>query len=310
MSNAAGLAGSTLYDPALYLLAAQLDNVESLRIASENRHRQATRAESDVDGHLRGLGLSDDNPAVVMSAAMLDALRKTEHEVELALGRTMRKHPLGGWQKATLGVGEKQLARLLAAIGDPYWNETADVPRRVSDLWSYCGVGDAARQIRKRGEKANWSATAKFRSWLIAQKCVMTLRSPFRPVYDAARDKYAEAVHDKPCVRCGPAGKPAAAGSPLGLGHQHARGLRAVQKELLRGLWLEARRLHNSGADHRATDTHNSGVGAGSNSGVDHGRSDTQEVTVGAGSNPGADQDSAENQAGGVGAGPNPKERA
>jgi hypothetical protein len=246
--------GPILESGGLYLLAAQLDNIESLRIAAENRHRQATRSVEDVDGHLRGLGLPADDPAVIMSASMKEALKATEHKVELALARTMRKHPLGAWQKATLGVGEKQLARLLASIGDPYWNGTKGEPRRVSDLWSYCGVGDASKQIRKRGERANWSATAKFRSWLIAQKCMMILSSPYRPLYEQARAHYAEAVHEQPCVRCGPSGKPAPAGSPLSLAHQHARGIRAVQKELLKDLWRESRRLHSPGIDQNASD--------------------------------------------------------
>jgi hypothetical protein len=63
-------------------------------------------------------------------------------------------------------------------------------------------------------------------------------------VYDAAREQYAEAVHPTECVRCGPAGKPALPGSPLSAGHQHARALRRVSKEILRDLWLEARMVH------------------------------------------------------------------
>lgn len=264
----ASVPGQSLDRPELSLLAGQLSDIEALRISVENRHRQSTRSVDDVDGHVRGFGLTDDDPAVIVSAALVGSLLKIEHEMSLALAREMRRHPLGPWQKATLGVGEKQLARLLAAIHDPYWNEADDQPRRVSDLWSYCGVGDPVKQKRQRGEKASWSATAKFRSWLIAQKCMMNLRSPYRAVYDAAREKYAEALHDRPCVRCGPAGKPAEPGSALSLAHQHARGLRAVQKELLKDLWIEARRLHqiDPGIDHGSSDTLRRPVGAGSTS--------------------------------------------
>jgi hypothetical protein len=68
--------------------------------------------------------------------------------------------------------------------------------------------------------------------------------SPYRAVYDTGRAKYAGAVHPAPCRRCGPSGSPAAAGTPLSPGHQHARALRLVMKAILRDLWAEARLLH------------------------------------------------------------------
>jgi hypothetical protein len=261
-SDRAAASGPILEDARLYLLAAQLDNVEALRIAVENRHRQATRDVADVDGHLRGLGLPADDPVVAQSAHLIEAMSKAEHSIELALNRQLRTHPLGAWQKATLGVGEKQLARLLAVIGDPYWNVTADAPRTVSQLWAYCGlhvlaaphpdqrradaqpsgVGVAAR--RQRGQRANWSATAKSRVWLIAASCLKQERSPYRKLYDEARTKHAEAMHIAPCAQCGPAGKPAQPGSTLRPGHQHARGMRVMSKEILKDLWVESRRLH------------------------------------------------------------------
>lgn len=268
MGAASAASGPILADGRLYLLAAQLDNIEDLRIAVENRHRQATRAVEDVDGRLRGLGLPPDDPVVAQSARLIEQLDAAEHSIELALNRVMRAHPLGAWQKATLGVGEKQLARLLACIGDPYWNTTADAPRTVSQLWAYCGLsvlpvtgqgpadthpesaGDGAplrggvAVKRRRGERANWSATAKSRAWLIAASCLKQDRSPYRKLYDDARLKHAEAVHAAPCAQCGPAGKPAQPGSALRPGHQHARGMRVMSKEILKDLWAESRRLH------------------------------------------------------------------
>jgi hypothetical protein len=93
------------------------------------------------------------------------------------------------------------------------------------------------------------------RAYLIAETCIKfdgkpdkndrpRPLSPYRAVYDAGRVKYAEAVHPAACRRCGPAGHPAAAGSPLSSGHQHARALRLVMKEILRDLWSESRRIH------------------------------------------------------------------
>src|SRR5690606_16891250 len=103
------------------------------------------------------------------------------------------------------------------------------------------------------GEKANWNPQIKMRTYLIAESCIKQMDSPYRAVYDAARTKYADAVHSEECRRCGPSGKPAPVGSPLSDGHKHARAMRLVSKEILRDLWIEARRVrgHTSRETHR-----------------------------------------------------------
>lgn len=274
-------AAPVLADPLLTLAADVLDDLEAVRIANENRLRQLTRIEADADGKERGFGLPLDHPDVARLAALVDALVKAEHNAQLNLERMMRRHPLGPWVKATRGVGEKQAARLLAAIGDPYWNTLHNRPRTVSELWAYAGyhvlrtgqgaadsqtrnagsgstggnldqrsgepqrasVGVAATRVR--GQRANWSATAKMRAHLVAVSIVKA-GGPYREVYDAARAKYEDAVHHVECRRCGPSGEPAQPGSPLSAGHQHARALRAVAKAVLRDLWREAKRLHET----------------------------------------------------------------
>lgn len=226
-----------LVDPLLILAAQALDDLEATRIANENRLRSLR----DVYG-LAG------STQEAEAAGLVDGLKALEHQAELSLRRALRRHPLGGWVKATVGVGEKQGARLLAAIGDPYWNTLHDRPRTVSELRSYCGVGDAREQVRRRGQRANWSVEAKSRVWLVSCSCIKQADSPYRPVYDAGRARYVESAHQEECHRCGPSGRPAAAGSPLSAGHQHARALRLVSKALLRDLWLEARDLHGEAA--------------------------------------------------------------
>ena len=267
-----------LADPLLALAADVLDDLERVRIANENRLRQLTRSVEDSDGELRGFGLDASHPDVARLAALVDMLGKAEHSAELNLTRMMRRHPLGPWVKGQRGIGDKQAARLLAAIGDPYWNSLHSRPRTVSELWSYCGYhvlpaghtpieahpnfagGDLTggnpdqgsldapgvlvrvAATRARGQRANWSATAKMRAHLVAVSIVKTA-GPWRDVYDTARAKYFEATHQVPCKRCGPAGKPAEVGTPLSAGHQHARALRIVAKAVLRELWRESRRL-------------------------------------------------------------------
>jgi hypothetical protein len=292
-----------LADPLLALASDVLDDLERVRIANENRLRQLTRDETDSDGEERGFGLTLDHPDVKRLAALVDALAKAEHDAELNLKRQLGKHPLGPWVKQARGVGEKQAARLLTAVGDPYWNDLHDRPRTVSELWSYCGyhvlrvshmpigthlscadaaqlpagqsatgahsrtasggqaggspdqeaVGAHSRCVgvaatRARGQKANWSADAKMRAYLVAVSIVKA-GGPYREVYDGARAKYDGAIHQAECKRCGPKGNPAQPGSPISAGHQHARAVRLVAKTVLKDLWREAKRLHEDVQD-------------------------------------------------------------
>jgi hypothetical protein len=69
----------------------------------------------------------------------------------------------------------------------------------------------------------------------------MKAKGYYRTVYEAARENAAEKVHGTDCVRCGPSGKPALAGTPWSAAHQHAHGLRIVGKEILRDMWTVRR---------------------------------------------------------------------
>lgn len=246
-------------DPTLALLSDVLRDLESTRIANENRLRQLTRTEIDSDGEDRGFGLDESHPDVARLAGVVEGIRALEHQATLNLQRAVRKHPLGDWIKRTAGVGEKQGARLIATLGDPYWNTLHDRPRTVSELWAYCGVHvvNGAAATRAKGVKSNWNPDAKMRAYLVATSCIKAMSSPYRVVYDEGREKYADAVHPHDCKRCGPAGKPAHAGSPLSAGHQHARAMRLMMKAILKDLWLEAKAIHDSPGGHWPSDAHN-----------------------------------------------------
>lgn len=248
---------------ALAFAADVLDDIERTRIANENRLRILTRSEPDEDGVVRGFGLDDSHPDVAALSALVDLLADAEHRAVLNLQRKMRAHPLGPWCKAQKGVGDKQAARLIAAIGDPYWNTLADRPRTVSQLWAYCGlhtlpadqceadtqssvVGgvqtsnpvqrtpdprtgpDRVAAKRRKGERANWSTTAKMRAHLIAESCIKQAHSPYRVVYD---DRRAHTATTRPDW------------TP---GHSHNDALRVTSKAILRDIWREARRLHET----------------------------------------------------------------
>lgn len=274
----AGAAGEPFLSPwpedssrDLAAAADTLHDIERLRIASENRLRQFTRStdEEDKDGGKRGFGWDLRSPAVASLAALVagmkcdsEVVRQAlgddkppkkkgcclEHDAERNLARALRVNPLASWVKAQKGIGEKQGGRLIAAIGDPYVrpamllpDETWDParPRTVSELWAYCGLKPGQR--RKRGELANWSATAKMRAWNVAGSM---LKAGNREVYDKRKAATEGRLHSAECVRCGPSGKPALPGTPWSDGHRHADALRVVSKEILKELWREARRIH------------------------------------------------------------------
>ena len=281
--------GGFLRDPVLGLLAEVVDDLESVRIANANRVRILTRTETDSDGEERGFGLTADHPEVAKLLATVDVMKASEVDAIKNLENAMKKHPLGKFVKATPGLGLKQTARLLAAIGDPYWNDLYDRPRTVSELWAYCGFhviktsssghqlaeaqsrraaagikphpdghpsgdtqGTSAAGVapkRTRGQKSNWSETARKRTWVIASAIPKFKTSPYEPIYRTAREKYADTVHPMPCVRCGPAGKPAPAGSPRSAGHQNAMAIRIVAKEILKDLWIQSKDIYESEAN-------------------------------------------------------------
>jgi hypothetical protein len=248
----------TLADPALAFAADILDDLERTRNANANRLRIMTTLEADADGVVRGFGLDERHPDVARLSAMVTTLDSLVHDATLNLQRQMRRHPLGPWAKAQRGIGEKQAARLLAAVGDPYWNTLHNRPRTVSELWAYCGLhtlpsGDhggtdaqsehvAAR--RTKGQKSNWSTNAKTRAWLCVESCMKQIDatcksdngigahvegckcSPYRVVIDQRRTRTAETHPDW---------------TP---GHSLNDAMRIASKALLRDLWREAKRIH------------------------------------------------------------------
>jgi hypothetical protein len=245
-----------LLDPLLNFAAVTLDDLEALRKAQENRYRSLTQHGVSENGLEWGYGLDIHHPQVAQAKGLVEALEKLEHTATLNLQRLMRKHSLGPWVKAQPGIGEKQAARLLAAIGDPYWNTLYDRPRLVSELHSYCGL--VPGQKRTRGQKSNWSTEAKSRAWLCIKSCNMLdgvpdvkgrprALSPYRAIIDERRAKTVGRTHAAPCVRCGPKGKPAPVGSPWSAKHSLADGMRIAAKELLKDLWRESRRIHEEG---------------------------------------------------------------
>lgn len=235
------------FDPGLNMLAAMVSDTEAIRKSTQNRLRQLLRDEPDVDGVFRGFALPMQHPIVVTTQQILLAQLKAEEFAIKELEKRMAKHPLGPWIAKTPGVGKKQGARLLSAIGDPYWHVKSQRSRTVSELWSYAGYSTcpvepdselASKGVlsvavrRKKGVRANWSTEAKTRAYLVAESCIKQVgsekraRSPFRDVYEERR-AHTKATHPE-----------------WSDGHSHNDALRITAKEILKALWREARTVH------------------------------------------------------------------
>ena len=213
----------------LYLAADFLDDIERLKIATENR----VRALDQIKGQMV-------SPMAIEFEAQLARVREIEKDAIKMVEKRMREHPLGPFVKRTVGLGDKQAGRLLAAVGDPYLRPVFDEdgaiigerPRRgPAELWAYCGlhVVDGKRPRFTRGQQGDWNATAKKRAYLCAASCIKQMHSPYRAVYDRERAKWAD--RDTTDL------------------HKHNHALSVVAKEILKDLWIEARDLHHAGAD-------------------------------------------------------------
>lgn len=232
--------GGNSHDALLAILADALSDLEGVRVATENRLRTLTAEPKNE--HDKARGWSADMREVRTMQHVVDALADLEHRATLDLQRAMRAHPLGPSMKRMRGIGEKQGARLLAAIGDP---ATRAIP---SQLWQYCGHGAPSK--RQRGVKAWWNPTAKMRVHLAAESALQSgvrkldgcddsdhydidhrkAISPLGAVYLKARADWAERT-DCPTCKDGICAD----------GHKHNHALRMVAKAILLDLWREAR---------------------------------------------------------------------
>lgn len=219
---------ASLSDPTLNTLAAQFSDIEQMRIATANRLRILTLDEADEDGVMRGWSLPDNHPSVIALRYQFEAFEIQEKTMEKALAKQLKTHPLHPWIKSQIGLGDKQMARLLGVIRDPYWNELHQRPRTVSELWAYSGLhvinGQGAK--RRKGQQSNWSAEAKSRIYLIAVSCIKQSKSPYRAVYD---DRRAHTAITHPDWTDG---------------HSHNDALRIMGKEILKQLWIQSRAIH------------------------------------------------------------------
>lgn len=235
-------------DDLLAIMADAVDDLERVRIAMENRYRALTSdyIEGENGGRF-GKGFPDTAPEAQRFASIIGPLKQLEHQAVLELGRSLRAHPLGPWIKGTPGLGEKQAGRLLAAIGDPYWNDLHYRPRTVSELWAYSGyhVLDGTAAKRAKGVKSNWSTIAKTRAYLCAESAV---KAGVRKLDDCDDTEGYDTEHRHAITRYGQKyldrrTHTAVSQPEWTAGHRHNDALRIVAKQILKDLWCAARDL-------------------------------------------------------------------
>lgn len=310
--NGAALLADYKRWPFLRMASRELDEIESVRIGTDNRLFQLISDRVDTDGQERGRGMlppgicePDDkdvvkkllkhtrqlvsggvilpppgwDPYVWKLANLAAGIQQSEADATGQLEAELKKNPLWVWIEAQKGVGAKQAARFLVAIGDPLarpqiiHDDGTEEParkRKVSELLSLCGHGDPARRPRKGMTQADAMALgnpeAKKRLRLIAMTCLKLdgkpdkngrarARSPYRDVYEAARAEYATRIHKDECRNrkpywqapngCGTSAHPewGAPGTPWRDGHQLGSALRIVGKQFVKDLYREAERL-------------------------------------------------------------------
>jgi hypothetical protein len=190
----------------------------------------------------------------------LELTKDLEHEMKLTLARVYRRvvdPEILAWQRSTTGLGEDRLAHLLGVIGHPVHTighhhddgpdgkrvlvDDGAFDRMVSQLWSYCGMGDPARKRRKGMSQDEATALGNPRAKSIvhemAKDCMIQNGglnkngkakplSPYRAVYDDRRLATRGRVEEN--------------GKPWSDEHSHNDALHIVAKAILRDLWIVA----------------------------------------------------------------------
>lgn len=232
----------------LRLWAEILEDIQKTRKANDNR--------IGIDGRGRTYRLNVDPDQYRPFLAMLYAAEVEAWKNLIGSYRRVVPASIRTWQAGAKGIGEKRMARILGHLGDPCiatphrWegtgkNRTLLVGeprlRTVAQLWAYCGIGDPGRK-HKAGMSADelfscGSTFLKSQLWNMAGEIVKVGGGgEYRPIYDEAKVKYAERIHNAECKPCY-----AKAGDPWKPGHQHTAAMRYLSKRVLKDLWLVRR---------------------------------------------------------------------
>jgi hypothetical protein len=138
---------------------------KALRAAAET-YADALQLRITVEHRYARANVHDEDPAVPLLAHIRMTVQLAEDALRDVYRREAPAH-IRAWQAGRHAVGDLAFARLLGQLGDPrtatpmHWEGkgrgkrvlVADEPfeRSISQLWSYCGVGDHKRKRRREG---------------------------------------------------------------------------------------------------------------------------------------------------------------
>ncbi|MGD2135267.1 MAG: hypothetical protein PVF27_03860 [Gemmatimonadales bacterium] len=172
---------------------------QKLRVATGNRIQAAARA-------------ADTPPAVPVLVSIEECLVRAEHDLADEMAVALRGHPAMPWLGHVRGVGPVLATKILALIGNIERYDT------VAKLWRYSGYGvtvrpcaacrtthasprgctrchergwTATRDRKERGRPLRYNERLKTALYQTAVSFVRS-RSPYRAIYDAARERYEE----------------------------------------------------------------------------------------------------------------------
>lgn len=170
----------------LRFYAELLDDIEGQRKRQANR----LRALQDTE---RGYALPDWHPTVTASNWYLDDTVAMEKRAVKDLNATfkMLDDTVVAYVTGTRGLGIKSVARFLGTTGDPSWHYREERPRKLRELYSYCGLGvtNGEAPRNKRGQQSNWNNRARMRAYNMIEPCIKA-GGPYREIYDEAKARY------------------------------------------------------------------------------------------------------------------------
>lgn len=180
---------------------------QEARMQTDNRIRAAKAGGEDSAGLLREL------------EAYSERLSAQEQFASERVSERMEDSQIGQRMMVVKGVGPMLAAQIIAEVDI----EMADT---VSALWRYAGyaVDDGKAERRKRGEKIHYNPRLKKIMFVLATSFLRS-SSPYRRVYDDARDYYALNRPEWTKAHC------------------HYAAIRKMMKMFLSHLWLVWREL-------------------------------------------------------------------
>lgn len=182
--------------------------LQKSRIAFSNRV-QALESGAD-NGHIATLELMQ---------RWMDRFQELEKEADKDIAMLGKDLPIIQHMIEVKGVGPLLAAKVVSMI---------DIERAstVSALWRYCGyaVINGEREKLVKGEKSHYNTRLKTTCYLVATSFLKS-RSPYRDVYDSAREYY-------------DANRP-----DWTKGHKHNAAMRKMTKMWLSHLWLRWRQV-------------------------------------------------------------------